>query len=468
MEIETDSGKKRRYNFKKIEKKWQDKWDKDQLYKAVDIPDKDNKFYILVMFAYPSGDIHIGHFRNYIVGDAIARYQMLNGKQVLHPFGWDAFGLPAERAAIKRKLHPDNWTYDNIDASQATLKKVGISFDWSREVVSCSPDYYKWTQWTFIQLFNSWFNNQIQKAEPIKTLIDAFEKDGNTLVDAACDEIEAFTASEWKSMNEKEQQLALMNYRLAHLSDTMVNWCPELGTVLANDEVKEGYSERGGHPVERKLMKQWSLRITAYAQRLLDGLDTINWSDSLKEIQRNWIGRSEGSSVLFSIEGFIEKIEVFTTRPDTLFGATYMVLAPEHELVAKITTNDYSKTIKKYIKWATNRSERERIADVKSITGEFTGAYAINPVNDEKIPIWVADYVLAGYGTGAIMAVPGHDSRDFAFARNFKLPIIQVVVKKGENPTDPASWEESYDSKEGFMINSGFINGMEVKGLNFY
>ncbi|MCD6597917.1 MAG: leucine--tRNA ligase, partial [Bacteroidales bacterium] len=451
------------YCFTDIEKKWQQYWKDNKTFSAITDPSKP-KYYVLDMFPYPSGaGLHVGHPLGYIASDIYTRYKRHKGFNVLHPMGFDAYGLPAEQYAIQTGTHPAITTYKNIDRYKEQMDKIGFSFDWDREVVTCDPKYYKWTQWTFIQLFNSWFNNQTQKAEPIQTLIAIFEKNGNTLVDAACDEIEAFTASEWKSMNEKEQQLTLMNYRLAHLSDTMVNWCPELGTVLANDEVKEGYSERGGHPVERKLMKQWSLRITAYAQRLLDGLDTINWSDSLKEIQRNWIGRSEGSSVLFSIEGFTEKIEVFTTRPDTLFGATYMVLAPEHELVADITTNEYSKTVKKYIKWATNRSERERIADVKSITGKFTGAYAINPVNNEKIPIWVADYVLAGYGTGAIMAVPGHDSRDFAFARNFKLPIIQVVVKEGEEPTDPASWEESYDSKEGLMINSGFINGMEVK-----
>ncbi len=451
------------YCFTDIEKKWQEYWKENKTFRAEEDSSKP-KYYVLDMFPYPSGaGLHVGHPLGYIASDIYARFKRHKGFNVLHPMGFDAYGLPAEQYAIQTGTHPAITTYKNIDRYKEQMDQIGFSFDWDREVVTCDPKYYKWTQWTFIQLFNSWFNNKTQKAEGIQSLIEAFEKEGNAEIDAACDETEPFTAAEWKAMSEKEQQLMLMNYRLAHLSDTMVNWCPELGTVLANDEVKDGYSERGGHPVERKLMKQWLLRITAYAQRLLDGLDTINWSDSLKEIQRNWIGRSEGSSVLFSVENSENKIEVFTTRPDTLFGATYMVLAPEHELVAEITTKDRTETIEKYVHWAKNRSERDRIADVKSITGEFTGAYAINPVNNARIPVWVADYVLAGYGTGAIMAVPGHDSRDFAFARHFGLPIIQVVAKKDEKHTDPADWEESYDSKDGMMINSGFITGMEVK-----
>ena len=399
--------------------------------------------------------------------------------------GFDAYGLPAEQYAIQTGTHPAVTTEKNIARYREQLDQIGFSYDWEREVVTSDPFYYKWTQWTFIQLFKHWYSKESNKAEHIDKLIKVFEEEGNAKVKAICDPVDVFSADDWKSMTEKEQQQILMNYRLAFLSDTWVNWCPALGTVLANDEVKDGFSERGGHPVERKQMKQWSLRITAYAQRLLDGLEKLELSDSLKEVQRNWIGRSEGAAVYFSlaekslvggrrseVNGFDPRpltsdpgpfIEVFTTRPDTLFGATFMVLAPEHELVMKITTPERREKVEEYIEWAKNRSERDRMSEVKRITGEFTGAYGINPLTGNEIPIWTADYVLAGYGTGAIMAVPAHDSRDFAFARYFDLPVIQVVKKEGEEVSDPQQWSESYDAKEGVMVNSGFITGMKVK-----
>ncbi len=602
------------YDFGKIEKKWQKFWKENKTFKAYNNSDKP-KYYVLDMFPYPSGaGLHVGHPLGYIASDIYARYKRHQGFNVLHPMGYDAYGLPAEQYAIQTGTHPDITTNKNIDKYRQQLDHIGFSYDWDREVRTSDPFYYKWTQWTFIQLFKSWYDNNTGKAKSVDGLIKEFEKNGNTGVNAACDEVEPFTAEDWNNWNESEQQQLLMHYRLAYLSDTMVNWCPALGTVLANDEVKDGFSERGGHPVEKKLMKQWSLRITAYAQRLLDGLEKIDWSENVKEIQRNWIGRSEGASVVFGLsptlstgEGVVPRyqtadkktwpfiknsmlegrhnptkaealiwdklrnkrigykirrqhvidtyipdfvclskktvieidggihdkpdqkeydnfrtkkleelgfsvirfkneevfkeienvvnsikkyldnkivdsesynenltfpspdgegqggaIEVFTTRPDTLFGATFMVLAPEHELIDQITTLEQKEKVEKYVRRAKNRSERERMTEVKNITGVFTGAYAINPLNGEEIPIWTADYVLMGYGTGAIMAVPGHDSRDFAFARHFKLPIIQVVSKKGEEPTDPSTWDDSYDSKEGIMINSGFINGMDV------
>lgn len=450
------------YDFGKIEKKWQQFWKENKTFKAYNQSDKP-KYYVLDMFPYPSGaGLHVGHPLGYIASDIYARYKRHQGFNVLHPMGYDAYGLPAEQYAIQTGTHPEVTTNKNIDKYREQLDHIGFSYDWDREVRTSDPHYYKWTQWTFIQLFKSWYNRKTDKAESIAHLVSIFEKEGNKNIDAACDPVESFSADDWKDWEEVKQQQVLMNYRLAYLSDTMVNWCPALGTVLANDEVKDGFSERGGHPVEKKLMKQWSLRITAYAQRLLDGLDRIDWSENVREMQRNWIGRSEGASVDFSIKYHDEKIEVFTTRPDTLFGATFMVLAPEHELIEKITTPERREEVEKYVTWAKNRSERERMAEVKSVTGVFTGAYGINPLNGEEIPIWTADYVLSGYGTGAIMAVPGHDSRDFAFARHFKLPIIQVVSKPGEQPTDPVTWEDSYDSKEGIMINSGFLDGMTV------
>ncbi len=452
------------YDFQRIEKKWQKYWSDKGTYKAETGHTKP-KYYVLDMFPYPSGSgLHVGHPLGYIASDIYARYKRHKGFNVLHPMGYDAYGLPAEQYAIQTGTHPEITTKKNIKRYREQLDKIGFSFDWSREVRTSDSQYYKWTQWTFIQLFNAWYNNASGKAENIDSLIKIFSEGGNSNVDAACSETDPFTADEWNNLSEKEQQELLMNYRLAYLSDTMVNWCPELGTVLANDEVKEGLSERGGHPVERKVMKQWSLRITAYAQRLLDGLEKVDWPESLIEMQRNWIGRSEGASVLFKVdsEKDLEEIEVFTTRPDTLFGATFMVLAPEHELVEEITTPDRKDAVEEYVTWAKNRSERERMSEVKNVSGEFTGAYAINPLNNEKLPIWIADYVLAGYGTGAIMAVPGHDSRDFTFAHHFNLPVIQVVAKEDEETIDTALWEESYDAKEGIMINSGFINGMKV------
>lgn len=451
------------YDFGRIESKWQKYWSDNKVFKAVTGLDKP-KYYVLDMFPYPSGaGLHVGHPLGYIASDIYARFKRHKGFNVLHPMGYDAFGLPAEQYAIQTGTHPEITTEKNIKRYRQQLDQIGFSYDWDREVRTSDPAYYKWTQWTFIQLFHSWYNNDTDKAENIDKLIEEFAANGDSNINASCDEVDPFTAAEWKSLNEIEQQELLMHYRLAYLKDTMVNWCPDLGTVLANDEVKEGLSERGGYPVERKLMKQWSLRITAYSQRLLNGLETLDWSDALKESQKNWIGRSEGASVTFSLKGFHDTIEVFTTRPDTLFGATFMVLAPEHDLVEKLVTPERKEKLMEYVKWAKNRSERERMTEVKKISGEFTGSYAINPLNGEEIPIWIADYVLAGYGTGAIMAVPGHDSRDFAFANFFKLPVIQVVVAKNDQPTDPATWDDSYDSKEGIMINSGFINGLDVK-----
>ncbi len=592
------------YNFREIEKKWQKYWRSNKTYKT-EIDHNKPKYYVLDMFPYPSGaGLHVGHPLGYIASDIYSRYKRLKGFNVLHPMGFDAYGLPAEQYAIQTGTHPEITTNKNIDKYREQLDNIGFSYDWDREVRTCDPHYYKWTQWVFIQLFKSWYDKNKDKAQSIDSLITEFETVGNKNINAACDEIEIFSAEEWKSKTEKQQQEILLNYRLAYISETMVNWCPDLGTVLANDEVKDGFSERGGHAVKRKLMKQWSLRITAYAQRLLDGLEKVDWTDSIKEVQRNWIGRSEGAMVMFhpsptlpnregeksSIHAFIEDdtppfyntdsqmwdllkekakearknpteaesiiwerlrnkqigykirrqhvidkyivdfvclekmtiieidgkihdtqieedkerteilnklgfsvirfsnnevitsidevinkitkyldnkvlphgedlggvIEVFTTRPDTLFGSTYMVLAPEHELVKKITTPERKEKVDKYVARTKNRSERERMAEVKKITGVFTGAFGINPLNGKKIPIWIADYVLAGYGTGAIMAVPAHDSRDYAFAKYFDIPIIQVV--SGGDIS-----EESYDAKTGKMMNSDFIDGMEVK-----
>jgi leucyl-tRNA synthetase len=451
------------YNFIDIEQKWQQYWSEHKTFKAENKSEKP-KYYVLDMFPYPSGaGLHVGHPLGYIASDIYSRYKRLHGFNVLHPMGYDAYGLPAEQYAIQTGQHPAITTEQNLKRYREQLDKIGFSFDWDREVRTCDPHYYKWTQWTFIQLFEHWYNKKTQKAEPISKLVEAFGNNGNHDIEAATSQLELFSAQDWNSMNEKEQQSMLMNYRLTYLSDTMVNWCPQLGTVLANDEVINGLSARGGYPVERKLMRQWSLRITAYADRLLNGLDELEWSDSIKEIQRNWIGRSEGASINFNIEGTNETMEVFTTRPDTIFGVTFMVFCPEHELLDSITTTEHKEEVKAYLAWAKNRSERERQTEVKKVSGVFTGAYAINPFNGVKIPIWVSEYVLAGYGTGAIMAVPAHDSRDFAFARHFNLPITQVISKQGETPTDPSTWEESYDSKEGICINSDFITGMNAK-----
>lgn len=451
------------YNFGEIEKKWQAFWREKQTYK-VTIDNSRPKYYVLDMFPYPSGaGLHVGHPLGYIASDIYSRYKRLNGFNVLHPMGYDAYGLPAEQYAIQTGQHPAITTENNIKRYREQLDKIGFSYDWEREVRTCNPDYYHWTQWAFIQMFNHYFNKDAQKAEPIESLIATFKKEGNINVNASCSPVAVFSANEWNNWNEKAQQEMLLNYRIAFLAETQVNWCAELGTVLANDEVKDGVSVRGGYPVIQKKMKQWSLRVSAYAQRLLDGLDTIDWTESLKEVQRNWIGRSEGASVNFKLKGHNHILEIFTTRPDTLYGATFMVMAPEHELVNEITTADNKVKVEEYIAWVKGRTERERIADVNKITGQFTGAYGINPLTGDEIPIYIADYVLMGYGTGAIMAVPAHDSRDFAFAKEFNLPIVQVVVKEGDQATDPSTWQESYDSKEGIMINSGIIDGLQVK-----
>ncbi|MDD4602370.1 MAG: leucine--tRNA ligase [Bacteroidales bacterium] len=446
------------YNFTEIEKKWQKYWVDHKTFKTgIDLSRP--KFYVLDMFPYPSGaGLHVGHPLGYIASDIYSRYQRLNGFNVLHPMGYDAYGLPAEQYAIQTGTHPAITTEKNVTRYREQMDQLGFCYDWDREVKTCDPAYYKWTQWTFIQLFHHWYNNNTKKAEPIASLVQHFETKGNEGINAAmtANEDHLFTADRWNSFSEKQQYDILMNYRLAYLSDAMVNWCPELGTVLANDEVVNGYSVRGGHPVERKLMRQWFLRITAYAQRLLEGLDYVDFSDSLKEMQRNWIGRSQGAEIQFPIKDSTCSLKIFTTRPDTIFGSTFMVLAPEHELIDTITTPDHREAVKTYIHNAINRSERERMTEVKKITGEFTGAYCLNPFNNEPIPIWIADYVLAGYGTGAIMAVPAHDSRDYDFAKHFGLPVIQVV--SGGDIS-----ESSYDAKEGTLINSGFINGLQVK-----
>ena len=450
------------YKFSEIEKKWQNYWEENQTFKVIEDPSMP-KYYVLDMFPYPSGaGLHVGHPLGYIASDIYTRYKKLKGFNVLHPMGYDAFGLPAEQYAIQTGQHPAVTTENNIRRYREQMDKIGFCYDWSREVRTCDPDYYKWTQWVFIKLFKHWFNKKSGKAEPIEALIAEFENNGNSAIEAAQSECIDFTASQWKSFSVKEQQLILLNYRLAYYADTMVNWCPALGTVLANDEVKEGYSVRGGHPVEQKKMKQWLLRVSSYAERLIKSLDDLNWSDSLKEIQKNWIGRSEGAVINFTLDpvgnntDHKSEIEVFTTRPDTIFGCTYMVLAPEHELVDKITTEKYRQQVEDYLKETKKRTERERMADTKTITGQFTGAYAIHPFSGEKLPVWISDYVLAGYGTGAIMAVPAHDSRDYDFAKHFKL-IIQEVVTGGDIS------KESYDAKEGLLINSGFLNGLKVQ-----
>jgi leucyl-tRNA synthetase len=451
------------YRFRDIENKWQQYWAENKTFCVKEDPDRP-KYYVLDMFPYPSGaGLHVGHPLGYIASDIYARYKRHLGFNVLHPMGYDAYGLPAEQYAIQTGTHPAVTTEKNIERYRRQLDQIGFSFDWDREVRTSDPKYYKWTQWTFIQLFHSWYDKEKDMARPVEALEAHFASFGNAGILAQSSFEGTFSAAEWAAMPEKAQQEILMHYRLAYLSDTWVNWCPALGTVLANDEVKDGFSERGGHPVERKMMKQWSLRITAYAQRLLDGLDAIDWPASLKEMQRNWIGRSEGASVLFSLKGHPETLEVFTTRPDTLFGATFMVLAPEHEWVEKITTEAQREAVQQYLEWAKNRSERERMAEVKQVTGVFTGAYGINPLSGEEVPVWIADYVLSGYGTGAIMAVPAHDSRDFAFARHFGLPIRQVVAAPGQGLTDTTEWETSWDAKEGISVNSDFLDGMEVK-----
>ena len=451
------------YKFREIEAKWQEYWAKNQTFKALNDSDKE-KYYVLDMFPYPSGaGLHVGHPLGYIASDIYARYKRHKGFNVLHPMGYDSFGLPAEQYAIQTGQHPAITTASNIERYREQLDKLGFSYDWSREVRTSDPEYYKWTQWIFIQLFNSWYNNSLDKAEPIETLIKAFEEHGNTKIDAACDEDTIqFSASEWNSYSEKDKQATLLKYRLTYLADTEVNWCPALGTVLANDEIVNGVSERGGHPVVRKKMTQWSMRITAYAQRLLEGLSTIDWPQPLIDAQTNWIGRSEGASVVFFTQPSDEvsesyAIEVFTTRPDTIFGASFMTLAPEHELVARITTSAQQEEVKDYIEYTSKRSERDRLSDVKNITGAFTGAYAVHPFTRDAIPIWIGDYVLAGYGTGAVMSVPCGDQRDYDFAKKFSIPIPNIF--EGVDIS-----EEAFADKEGTVIaNSDFISGMNYK-----
>lgn len=443
------------YNFSEIEQKWQANWKKNNTYKT-EIDQNKPKFYVLDMFPYPSGaGLHVGHPLGYIASDIFSRYKRLKGFNVLHPMGYDAYGLPAEQYAIQTGQHPAVTTKKNIARYREQLDKIGFCYDWSREIRTCEPDYYKWTQWAFIQMFNHYFDTKLQKAQPIASLIKAFETSGTTGIEASCTEEMIFTAEEWKSKTEKDQQEVLLNYRIAYLADLKVNWCPALGTVLANDEVSEGVSVRGGHTVEQRVMRQWSLRVSAYAQRLLDGLGTVEWTDSLKETQKNWIGRSEGAEMTFNIKGQDFNFEVFTTRADTIYGVTFMVLAPESELVKQLTTAEQASEVENYVAATKKRTERERIADRK-VSGVFSGSYAINPVSGTEIPIWISDYVLAGYGTGAIMAVPAHDSRDYAFAKHFSLPIIPLI--EGCDVS-----EESLDAKEGIMMNSGFLNGLTVK-----
>ena len=447
------------YNFKEVEKKWQSYWQENKTYRVEVDPSKP-KYYVLDMFPYPSGaGLHVGHPLGYIASDIYSRYKHLKGFNVLHPMGYDAYGLPAEQYAIQTGQHPAITTEKNIRRYREQMDKIGFSFDWDREIRTCDPEYYKRTQWTFIQMFNSFYCYDEQKAMPITELVKAFEAVGTQGLNVACGEEMNFTAEEWKRKSTKEQQEILLNYRLAYLADTMVNWCPQLGTVLANDEVKEGLSLRGGYPVVQKKMRQWSLRISAYAQRLLDGLDNIDWSDSLKDIQRNWIGRSQGADVKFDVKDSDLKLEIFTTRPDTIFGVSFMVLAPESDYVKPLTTPEQADAVAEYLDYVSKRTERERQTEVKKVTGVFTGSYAINPFTNEAIPIWISEYVLSGYGTGAIMAVPGHDSRDYAFAKHFNLPIVPVI-DDGEGHDMS---ESSYDAKAGKMINSGIINGMEVK-----
>ncbi|PVX51829.1 leucyl-tRNA synthetase [Balneicella halophila] len=455
------------YNFIEVEKKWQKYWENHQVFQAENNSEKP-KYYVLDMFPYPSGaGLHVGHPLGYIASDIYARYKRLHGFNVLHPMGYDSFGLPAEQYAIQTGQHPAITTMVNINGGvdkagnkipgyEKQLKRLGLSFDWSRKYRTSDPSYYRWTQWIFIQLYNHYFDNNAQKARPIAELAEIFSKEGNLRINAACDaDTPQFSANEWKNFSEKRKEEILLQYRLTYLAETEVNWCPELGTVLANDEVVNGVSERGGYPVVRKKMKQWSMRISAYAERLLQGLETIDWTDALKDAQRNWIGKSHGASVNFSIKGSDEIIEVFTTRPDTLFGVSFMVLAPEHELVREITTSEYKEDVENYIYETSKRSERERMAEVKRITGQFTGAYAIHPLTGDEVPIWIGDYVLAGYGTGAVMAVPAGDQRDYDFAKHFNIPIPNIF--EGADLSEGAC-----DSKEATLANSEFLNGLSV------
>ena len=446
------------YNFKEIERKWQAYWAANHTFKA-EIDNSKPKYYVLDMFPYPSGaGLHVGHPLGYIASDIYSRYKRLCGFNVLHPMGYDAFGLPAEQYAIQTGQHPALTTEKNIARYREQMDRIGFSYDWSREVRTCDPGYYKWTQWAFLQMFDSWYDNQQQKARPIAELEAAFAQGGSAAVDAACGDVEAFTAQQWNAFDQKQKAAVLMQYRIAYQGETAVNWCPALGTVLANDEVKEGYSVRGGHPVEQKKMTQWQLRVSAYAGRLLEDLEDLDWTDSLKDMQRNWFGMSQGAEMNFKVSNGADEYDmtIFTTRADTVFGVTFMVLAPESEWVEKLTTAEQKEAVEEYLAMAKKKTERERMTETKKVTGVFSGSYATNPLTGDKVPVWISEYVLAGYGTGAIMAVPAHDSRDYAFARHFNLPVIPLI--EGCDVS-----ESSFDAKEGIMCNSGFLNGMTVK-----
>ena len=446
------------YDFKKIEQKWQAFWAANQTFKAEVDPSKP-KYYVLDMFPYPSGaGLHVGHPLGYIASDIYSRYKRLCGFNVLHPMGYDAFGLPAEQYAIQTGQHPAVTTEKNIARYREQMDRIGFSYDWSREIRTCDPEYYKWTQWAFIQMFESWYDNVQQKARPIAELEAAFAEGGSAAVDAACGDAKEFTAQQWNEFSAKEKSDVLMQYRIAYQGETAVNWCPALGTVLANDEVKEGYSVRGGHPVEQKKMTQWQLRVSAYAGRLLEDLENLDWTDSLKDMQRNWIGKSQGAEMIFKVSNGTEEYDmtIFTTRADTVFGVTFMVLAPESEWVEKLTTPEQKAAVEEYLQVAKKKTERERMTETKKVSGVFSGSYAVNPLTGDKVPVWISEYVLAGYGTGAIMAVPAHDSRDYAFARHFNLPVIPLI--EGCDVS-----ESSFDAKEGIMCNSGFLNGLTVK-----
>ena len=446
------------YDFRKIEQKWQSFWASNQTFKAEIDPSKP-KYYVLDMFPYPSGaGLHVGHPLGYIASDIYSRYKRLCGFNVLHPMGYDAFGLPAEQYAIQTGQHPAVTTEKNIARYREQMDRIGFSYDWSREIRTCDPEYYKWTQWAFLQMFGSWYDNVQQKARPIAELEAAFAEGGSSAVDAACGDVRPFTADQWNSYTDKEKSDVLMQYRIAYQGETSVNWCPALGTVLANDEVKEGYSVRGGHPVEQKKMTQWQLRVSAYAGRLLEDLEDLDWTDSLKDMQRNWIGKSQGAEMIFKVSNGVQEYDmtIFTTRADTVFGVTFMVLAPESEWVEKLTTPEQKDAVEEYIAMAKKKTERERMTETRKVTGVFSGSYAVNPLTGDKVPVWISEYVLAGYGTGAIMAVPAHDSRDYAFARHFNLPVIPLIEGCDVSET-------SFDAKEGVMCNSGFLNGLDVK-----
>ena len=446
------------YNFKEIERKWQSFWAANQTFKA-EIDSSKPKYYVLDMFPYPSGaGLHVGHPLGYIASDIYSRYKRLCGFNVLHPMGYDAFGLPAEQYAIQTGQHPAVTTEKNIARYREQMDRIGFSYDWSREVRTCDPGYYKWTQWAFLQMFGSWYDNVQQKARPIAELEQLFAQGGSAAADAACTDVTPFSAEEWNAFDDAQKAEVLMQYRIAYQGETAVNWCPALGTVLANDEVKEGYSVRGGHPVEQKKMTQWQLRVSAYAGRLLDDLEDLDWTDSLKDMQRNWIGKSQGAEMVFKVSNGEEEYDmtIFTTRADTVFGVTFMVLAPESEWVEKLTTADQKAAVEEYLAMAKKKTERERMTETKKVSGVFSGSYAINPLTGDKVPVWISEYVLAGYGTGAIMAVPAHDSRDYAFAKHFNLPIIPLI--EGCDVS-----EASFDAKEGVMCNSGFLDGMTVK-----